>query len=363
MATGIPLPGQPINSLMTGVNTGSSMFARLMQPIIERQKMAQQAEQFKQEIALRKAAAARAGANSDIQRQVLQEQLLGLKHKNDPNWELQQQLNAMKAFGMGGGSASPHPAPQEAFGEGQGMFSPEGLQDAQQVPEASAGGMNDFNPEMFKQNPLLRGFFKKKFGQDPLAAVPETPEQKRDLDFQSKVKLENLKTDNKTKALEDKEILAVKKDLPTLEKSLAGVRELKRIANANPSMFGHGFMPDRYAKTTNIKDFGKWQNLLGDAIAGLEQKLSSKGNIVALKMAAQLKPSHAEQQNVAIGKLESMENQLIEAIKQSKGKIGKTMPPSEDASGQYNENDMVIVEGPNGEETMTYAQAKALGAK
>lgn len=179
MATGIPLPGQPINSLMTGVNTGSSMFSRIMQPIIERQKMAQQAEQFKQDIALRKAAAARAGANSDIQRQVLQEQLLGLKHKNDPNWELQQFLNQTKMFGGGGGTTTPTtPAPQEEFGEGQGMFTPEGLQDAQQVPESSSGSMGGIDPAIFKQNPMLRGFFKHKFGVDPLELPPQTPEEK-----------------------------------------------------------------------------------------------------------------------------------------------------------------------------------------
>src|SRR5690606_25928629 len=137
--------------------------------------------------------------------------------------------------------------------------------------------------------------------------------------------LENIKTENKGRALEQKELMAVKKDLPTLEKSLKGVDELLRIAKDNPKMFGHGFMPDRYARTTNIKDFGKWQNLISDAIAGLEQKLSARGNIVALKMAGQLKPSHAEQQNVAIGKLESMRQQLVDSINNSYKKTGQKL--------------------------------------
>lgn len=197
MATGIPLPGQPINSLLTGVNTGSSMFSRLMQPIMERQKMAQQAEQFKQDIALRKAAAARAGANSDIQRQVLQEQLIGLKHGNDPNWALQQKLNALRAFGMGDGSTPTPPAPQDAFGEGQGMFTPEGLQDAQQVPETPTGGMGGFNQEQFKKNPLLRFLFKQQFGTDPLAVAPQTPEEKQSGQLDLFKQKEALKAQNK----------------------------------------------------------------------------------------------------------------------------------------------------------------------
>jgi len=161
--------------------------------------------------------------------------------------------------------------------------------------------------------------------------------------------------------------MAVNKDLPTLEKSLKGVDQLIKIAENNPDMFGHGFLPERYAKTTKNKNFGTWQNLISDAIAGLEQKLSARGNIVALKMAAQLKPSHAEQQPVAIGKLESMRSQLIDSINHSRELLGKkpleNKLESQAATKKYNDNDLVIVEGPNGQETMTYAQAKALGAQ
>lgn len=197
MATRIPLPGQPIDALLSGANTGSSMFARLMQPIIERQKMAQQAEQFKQEIALKKAAAARAGANSDLNRQVLQEQLLGLKHKNDPNWELQQFMNAAKTMGGGGVGTPATPAPLEEFGQGQGIFSPEGLQDAQEIPEATPNGSVGLNIEMFKQNPMLRGFFKHKFGVDPLAVAPQTPEEKTASQMDLFKQKEALKAQNK----------------------------------------------------------------------------------------------------------------------------------------------------------------------
>jgi hypothetical protein len=377
MSTRIPLPGNMIDTLMKGLDTGSTLYSRAVQPILDREHQKQAEDHFKQQMALKKAAFARAGANSDIQRQLLEQQLLGLQHKNDPMYEFNQ-FKALQDMitggGMGGGQAPgapQQPAPTQEMGEGMGMFSPQGMQEAQQQapvnaiaeqPTAGAGGNGGMNFDMLRQNPMLRGFFKHKFGFDPLAPAPETPDQKRAADLQSKMDLENLKTDNKAKAIEQKELVAVKKDLPTLEKSLKGVDELMRIAKQNPEMFGHGFMPDRFAKTTKIKDFGKWQNLISDAIAGLEQKLSARGNVVALKLASQLKPSHAEQQDVAIGKLESMRQQLVDTINNSKKKLGQN-PLQNDSSSQYKDDDLVVVEGPNGDETMTYAQAKALGAE
>lgn len=337
MALNIPMPDLPGTGFLKGIDTGSSMFTRMIQPVLEREKQRQQAEQFAQELELRKQQLAKQGANSDLQRALLQQQILAAKHANDPMYEFNQFKNLMGAMSggatpTGGAGGGQLPMPTQEMGQGMGMFSPQGLNDAQQAAPPAQPADDSQLFEALKSNPMLRGFFKKKFGFDPLAPAPETPEQKRALDLQSQIALENIKTGNKTKALEQKELVAVKKDLPTLEKSLKGVDELLNIAKNNPDMFGHGFMPDRFAKTTKNKNFGKWQNLISDAIAGLEQKLSARGNIVALKMAAQLKPSHAEQQNVAIGKLESMRQQLVDSINNSRGKLGQDKVPQEEAN-------------------------------
>ncbi len=190
----------------------------------------------------------------------------------------------------------------------------------------------------------------------PAPKMGETPEEKQAAALDLFKQKEQFKGQQVQQQLEDKEKIAIKKDLPTLEKSLKSVNELMDIAKQNPDIFGHGLLPDIYAKTSKNKDFGKWQNLIADAIVGLEQKLSSRGNVVALKIAGQLKPSHSDQQNVAIGKIESMQKQLIDSINRSRGSLG--MPPY----SPYKDDDMVIVEGPNGDETMTYAKAKKLGA-
>lgn len=364
MPLNIPMPDLPGNAFLKGMDSGGSLFTRLMEPRLEREKQKQAHEHFLQELMAKKEAAERSQAfqsRFDPQRQaILQQQLLGLKQKNDPMYDFNKYKALEDMFkSRGGVNNMSGSMPNSELGQGLGVFSPEGLQTAQQNDDTEDDGINY---EMLKKHPALRGFFKSQFGVDPLAPTPETPEQKRKLDLQSQIDLENVKTENKTKALEQTELLAVKKDLPALEKSLKGIDELMRIAKSNPDMFGHGLMPDRFAKTTKIKDFGKWQNIISDAIAGLEQKLSSKGNMLALKLASQLKPSHADQQNVAIGKLESMRQQLVDSINNSKTKLGQN-PLKNESSSQYRDDDLVIVEGPNGDETMTFAQAKALGAQ
>ena len=330
MALGIPLPSADFGGGLA--RTSQNLMNQLMQKGIKDQDREQAERHFQEQLKLQKAAAGRAAANSDLNRAILQQQLLKLQHSNDPMYEFNQFKNLMGAMGGGslggqqGGGQLPS-MPNQEMGEGMGMFTPEGLTQAQEAPPVQpaeqAGG---FDINMLKNNPLLRGYFKSKFGFDPFA---ETPEQKRLAEQQSKIDLENIKTQNKAQALKDKELLAVNKDLPQLQKSLKGVDELIQIAKSNPDMFGHGFMPDRYAKTTKIKDFGKWQNLISDAIAGLEQKLSARGNIVALKMAAQLKPSHAEQQAVALGKLESMRSQLVDSINHSRELLGQESLPNQ----------------------------------
>ena len=46
MTLNIPNTDLPGNSFLKGVDTGSTMFSRLMQPVLEREKQKQQAEQF-----------------------------------------------------------------------------------------------------------------------------------------------------------------------------------------------------------------------------------------------------------------------------------------------------------------------------
>lgn len=193
MALNIPNVGSNADALIQGFDTGSTMFSRLMQPILEREKQKQAAEQFQQELALKKQQEARLGANSDLNRQILQQQLLGLQHENDPNYEFKQ-YKALQDFitngGLGGsnpavggqqpvvGTSMPNNVPTKPFGEGMGVYTPQELQTMQTLQQSAATKANINNPQssnganvnmdLLKQNPLLRGFFKKKFGFDPI---------------------------------------------------------------------------------------------------------------------------------------------------------------------------------------------------
>lgn len=62
MALNIPMPESPGSSLLQGLNTGSTMFSRMIQPVIERERLKQQQDQFVQNYALQKAAQGRANA-------------------------------------------------------------------------------------------------------------------------------------------------------------------------------------------------------------------------------------------------------------------------------------------------------------
>jgi len=159
MALNIPNTDLPGNSFLKGVDTGSTMFSRLMQPVLEREKQKQQAEQFAQELALRKQAAARAGANSDLQRQIMQQNLLKLQHSNDPQWAMQQlqaKLDYIQNLGKQGGQAGaggqsmgsqqqPPVNLMDMINQGQGQEMPQGQgammpQEEEQQPMNAMGG-------------------------------------------------------------------------------------------------------------------------------------------------------------------------------------------------------------------------------
>ncbi len=121
----IPMPQGGMDAFAKGFGLTDN----LMKQLLERRELKQKQDQFKEELALKKQAAARAGANSDLHRSILEQQLLGLKHKNDPDYEWQQ-FNKM--FGGGGQSGAQggqggqpqgdqYPAVNKMFA-GQGMF-------------------------------------------------------------------------------------------------------------------------------------------------------------------------------------------------------------------------------------------------
>lgn len=197
MATRIPLPGNMIDSLLNGFKVGSDIYSTVQQPRLAREKMKQLEEHFQEELKLKKAAAGRAGANSDLQRQLLLQKLDPM-HEINQYKALENWIKGQSANQQNNVSAS---MPTEELGEGMGVFSPEGLQEAQQQPQVNnpggSGNQGGVDLELLKQNPLLRGFFKKHIGYDPLAAIPQTLQEKQDAALDLFKQKEALKMQNK----------------------------------------------------------------------------------------------------------------------------------------------------------------------
>lgn len=195
MPVNIPNIGTNLDALMGGIKTGSGMFANLMHPILEREKQKQLEEHFQEQLKLSKAAAGRAAqAAADAHR------------KMDPMYGIQQyqalenwiRSNAAKKIGY----QEQVNMPTQEIGQGQGVFTPEGLQEAQQqlavsTPSGSQSG-GGLDMELLKAHPMLRGFAKQFLKFDPLASVPQTPEDKQAMALDLFKQKEQIKAANKT---------------------------------------------------------------------------------------------------------------------------------------------------------------------
>jgi hypothetical protein len=166
MAMNIPMPDLPGNAFLKGLDSGSSMFSRMMQPEIQRQQMGQQWQQHLDNLGIQQQ------AQSRLQKQFEQEQ---------QDRAMLQQL--MDGGGQSMGQPGQQQMPTQEYGQGMGMFTPEGLQNAQQQAQqvqaqrGQPGGA--VNLEALRNSPIGRGLFKKFYGVDPVAEIPQTPKQKQ----------------------------------------------------------------------------------------------------------------------------------------------------------------------------------------
>ena len=203
MALGIPLPGSFADALDKGFNTGSSMFARIMHPILQREQLAQQMKIHKDALALQQAAAGRAAQLFPYQLQTLKDKHAAAEFEH--NMMNQLMGNAPMDEGQNQSMPGASQMPNEEMGQGMGMFTPEGLaqlqqmmQQAPETQEQSAAPQNSkFNALM--QNPMMRGWFKHKFGYDPLAPVAPTAEEKQASQFNLFKKKEEYKQEQEQK--------------------------------------------------------------------------------------------------------------------------------------------------------------------
>lgn len=167
-----------------------------------------------------------------------------------------------------------------------------------------------------------------------LAEPPELKAQ-RDYDYKIKEKKyehelkmadEVTKKQLKEKGERDKVILAAKNDIPHLETSLRSLKIMKKIADdpKNDDMFGHWWLGnDRAAQRINNPNAGIWQTEGLGPIVDAEMKMSSRGNVVALKAAQANKPNFGEKRPVAASKIDARIKQIENQIKKTKEIAGE----------------------------------------
>lgn len=383
MAINIPMPGQPGDALLKGIDTGGSLFSRIMDPILKREQLAQQMKIHQDALAMQKAAAARAGANADLQRRLAELNLQKAEMEIDPakkiayiqslmqgmqgmgsqgganvsepqNYDLlRQKLEAMGLFGQPNEiqeeQGMPAEGPQVSETMGQGMFPQEAMQEPPQYPvEEPQPPANNGNP--FAQPNLgqmiLGADIKKRFGFNPFPSegnYKEPPSLKRANDLQSKMQEAQYKhelklaeaaqkEELKNEASKRKVINQANNDLPHLEETLRSLKIMQKIAEdpKNDDLFGHWFEGhDTAAARATNPNAGTWQVYGLDPIVAAEMKMSARGNQLALKSALQNKANFAETRPVAAAKLKGSIDKVERQIKEMKRISGRITPMAE----------------------------------
>lgn len=300
MALNIPNTDLPGNSFLKGLNTGSSMFSRLMQPIIQREQLAEQGryhqgqlthqeralqeqmKQHQQNYALKQMMEQRRAALAPLQQQVEQLRIQNLKNKADPNFK----MNQFKAI---------------------------------------ADSMGGMNPETFKKNPLLRGLYKKEFGIDPLQ---QSPEEKLQSDIDKSLAIDAGKADRK-------EITEIKETVTPVLEAANHIKELEKIFKEHPNRtgalagrFSNAPLLNKFYDNATIKAINAHAVPLQGQIAA---QLSKRGGYGVAKIAESAKPSVTDTHEGNLASLKANKQAVIESFKQLKDRYesinkGKKFP-------------------------------------
>jgi hypothetical protein len=197
---------------------------------------------------------------------------------------------------------------------------------SQQIAQPAQVGLPYGAPEISADDILN----KKVFGMDTF-----TPKYKAWIDAQTKSmnakQAAEFKNDAKKDFEEYKEIQAAQHDVPQLKNALQSAIRLKNIIESRPAFFGHTPLPiigkfynpaERFANTATDPLAGEFMSLLIPQLAGMEQQLSSRGNIVALKTSASKLPSFENSQQAALGRANGLIDSIIKRIQASQERAG-----------------------------------------
>lgn len=345
MATRIPMQGTMLDSLLKGVNTGRNLYATGMHPILEREKQKQLESHFQQQNKLAQMQAARmARAAEDAHKIALNklnplyeaEQFEALKNywKNkNKNIGMQNAENGANA----GISQNAKPNPQ--FGEGQVEVKPEGMEENSQIhstenqmpanpaantmPAPTKGGLSQEDMQLIRENPQLRGYYKKHFGYDPLMPLPETPEEKHAGAINQAISIDEAKANRK-------KIDEIEKTAQALLPYLGKVNTIEDILKRKPNLTGRTTQLADLLGMTKDEDVGKFLSAAQALQAHMAKEMSSRGGYGVSKLVEQAKPNYAKSSAYNTGVVkelkEGMRNSFNQLASEYKRLTGKKLP-------------------------------------
>ena len=240
MALNIPMPSLPGESFLKGMEQGGNMYTRIMNPILAREKQQQLENHFQEQLKLSKAAA---GRNAQLFPYRLQE----LKDKHAAS-EFERTMMSKLLSGDSGGD------------DQSGLLS------------------------ALSQNPILRGWYKHKFGFDPLAAPKETAEEKQKLAIDKAITVDEAKAARKR--AEDIENTA--RDLMTYA---GDVQTIEGILNKKPNITGRSTQFADSLGLTKDEDVGKFISAAQSLQSHMAKAMSSRGGYGVAKLVEQGKPN------------------------------------------------------------------------
>jgi hypothetical protein len=206
MAFSSAVPGTGLQGLLAGLESGNKLMDSIMHPILERERQKQLEEHFRQEMEFKKKQEARMGANSGLNRQLLQQQINSYELKNNPQklFEFIQKIKQQSSNGMLPQGQQQIPTNQE-----MNLFGGNGMPNMQEI-----GNPKNQHPQEFMQNtsdivskPQQSGGIFDNLTSDQQAMlqmagikipkVIENPKEKRFAQLQDKLALEEYKAQQK----------------------------------------------------------------------------------------------------------------------------------------------------------------------
>ena len=324
----------------------------------EKEQMAQLERHFQANFGLSKAAAGRAAqAAADAHKESL--------NKRDPlfaahQYEALENYYKSKGQNQGQQGAPQPPMPTQEFGEGQGVMSPQGLQEAQQqaqqVQQPSGGAkVNGPDLELMKQYPPLRGLFKKLNGYDPFTSIPQTPEEKEASAIDLFNKKETIKKENKAASGE----ILTDKIKSKYQNVIGGAASAKPILRKLITQVKKGEIPGQMIAALLKRDAqASYKGEISTLLDGIRNAYTipntdsgtTKAEDKVLRKSGESDSNYAKRLETILGQIEDREKDAN--VKLSTGNItaGKTVhlvgPNGEDYDVPESEVDSVLQENP-----------------